>query len=427
MIKEAILDYWAKELPIVIDREISLKIETDLINDIVGIRRSGKTFLMFEELNKLSKKIGKRATIYINFENRKLMPLKEKYFNDIIEFIYEQKLLENYRKIYLFLDEVQRIKGWERYIRSIYDEFKGKLKIFISGSSSNLLSKDYGVLLTGRHLTSSIYPLSFREFLKFKKVDLNSNKMQIKALLSEYLKYGGFPEVVLSQDKEEILGQLFSDVLSKDVLSRADVRKEQILEEFAYYLSSNISSRLSFNKMNKYFKSKGIKISVPTLENYFYLLKGAFLFFDNTIFSYKVKDQLQYPRKIYCIDTGIANIFGFKFSEDFGKIYENAVAVELLRKSNIQTKIFYWQNPQQLEVDFVVKEALRIRQLIQVCYDVSDLETKKRELKALIKASKELRCKNLLVITEDYEAKEKIENQAVKFIPLRKWLLKKEG
>ena len=424
MIKEAILDYWAKELPIMINRGISLKVDTDLINDIVGIRRSGKTFLMFEELRRLSKKAGKQATIYINFENRKLLPLKEKYFNDIIEFIYEQKLFDSHKKIYLFLDEVQRIKGWESYVRSIYDEFKGKLKIFISGSSSNLLSKDYGILLTGRHLTSSIYPLSFKEFLKFKKIDQNSGKIQIRASLNEYLKYGGFPEVVLSQNKEEILGQLFSDILSKDVLSRAEIRKEQALEEFAYYLSSNISCRLSFNKMSKYFMLKGVKISVPTLQNYFYFLREAFLFFDNTIFSYKVKDQLQYPRKIYCIDSGIANIIGFKFKEDFGKIYENAVAVELLRNADAQTKIFYWQDPQQLEVDFVVKEALYVKQLIQVCYDISKPETKKREIKSILKAGKELKCKNLLVISDDYEAEEKFENQVIKFIPLWKWLLK---
>jgi len=427
MISQVIRDYWKKDFPKVIDRSVSLKVKTDLINDIVGIRRSGKTYLMFEELKRFAKRFGKQTTIYINFENRKLFPLKKSYFNDIIEFIYEQKLIEKHKKVYLFLDEIQRFEEWEKNIRGIYDEFKGKIKIFVSGSSANLLSKDYGELLTGRHLTSKIYPLGFDEFLKFKKVNIKSSPIKIKILLKNYLKFGGFPEVVLSDEKEELIRQLFSDVLSKDVMSRAEIRKEQILEEFAYYLSSNVSSKLSFNKMAKYFNSKGIKISVQTLENYFYLLKESFLFFDNTIFSYKVKDQLQYPRKIYCIDTGIANFIGFKISENFGNIYENAVAVELLRRKNIQTKIFYWQDVAQNEVDFVVKQGVKIKELIQVCYNISNEDTKKRELRSLLKASEELKCNNLLIITEDYEDKKQEElfgiKRKVRYVPLWKWLL----
>ncbi|MBI2449269.1 ATP-binding protein [Candidatus Pacearchaeota archaeon] len=404
MIKEIIREYWRTEPLRVIVRDILLDTQTDLVNDVVGVRRSGKTSLMFVTINKLISKFGKEATIYINFENRKLLPLKQEY---------------------LFLDEVQRVNEWEKYIRSIYDEYKGKIKIFVSGSSANLLSKDYGKLLTGRHLTSKVYPLSFREFFKFKKISSGINKFKVKALLNEYLRYGGFPEVVLSNEKEAILGQLFNDILSRDVLGRAEIRKEQIVEEFAYYLSSNISNTLSFNKMSKYFGSRGIKVSVQTLENYFYFMKDSFFFFDNLIFSYKVKDQLQYSRKIYCIDTGIANLIGFKFSEDKSKFYENAVAIELLRRSSIQTKVFYWHDQQQREVDFVVKEGLKVKQLIQVCYDIDNYDTKKREIRALTKASKELRCSNLLVITEDKEGEEKIDRVKIKFIPLWRWLLEK--
>ena len=422
MIKEIIDEYWKVKPLDIIERDIKLDIKTDLINDIVGVRRAGKTFLMFEMVNNLASKFGKEATIYINFENRKLLPLKQEYLNNIIEFIYEEKLFEKHNKIYLFLDEVQRIEGWERYVRSIYDEYKGKIKIFVSGSSANLLSKDYGKLLTGRHLTTKIYSLSFKEFLRFKKFDFKNNRFKLKALLNEYLKYGGFPEIVLSNEKEKILSQLFNDILSRDILGKANIRKEQIVEEFAYYLSSNIANRLSFNKMSRYFKSRGIKISVQTLENYFYFMKNAFLFFDNTIFSYKVKDQLQYSRKIYCIDPGIANFIGFKFSEDMSRLYENAVAIELLRRSSIQTKIFYWHDQQQREVDFVVKEELKIKQLIQTCYDIND-DNKKREIKALLIASKELKCNNLLVITEDKEGEEKVDGRKIKYISLWKWLL----
>ena len=172
-------------------------------------------------------------------------------------------------------------------------------------------------------------------------------------------------------------------------------------------------------------KSRGINISVPTLEKYFNLMKEAFLFFDNTIFSYKVKDQLQYPRKIYCIDNGFINYFGFKFSEDAGRLMENSVAISLYRNSYQypKKKIFYFKTALGEEVDFVIKEGLKVKQLIQVCDDINDTDTKEREVKALIKASKELKCNKLLVINDYYESEEKIKGKNIKFILLWKWLL----
>ena len=137
MIKEIIYNYWDSELPKVIERDIKPELKTELIIDIVGVRRSGKTYLMFGLIKKITKRTGKKATLYINFENRKLLPLTPNYFNQVIDFIYQEKLLEKYKKIYLFFDEIQRIKNWERFIRSIYDEFKGKIKI--SGAKNSAL------------------------------------------------------------------------------------------------------------------------------------------------------------------------------------------------------------------------------------------------------------------------------------------------
>lgn len=434
MIKDIIYNYWDSELPKVVERKAEVNTTTALINDIVGIRRSGKTYLMLGKILEIIKKTNKKATIYINFENRKLLPLTPDYFNKVISFIYQEKLLEKYKKVYLFFDEIQRIQGWEKFIRSIYDEFKGKIKIFISGSSTNLLSKEYGKLLTGRHLTIGVFPLSFKEFLKFKNFEINilSEKKiaQIEKIFDEYLQFGGFPEVVLEKtkkNKENILNQLFGDILARDILGRSETRKEQIIEEFAYFLSSNVTNLLSFNKMADYFKSRGIKISVPTLENYFYIMKSAFLFFDFSIFSYKVKDQLQYPRKIYCIDNGLVNLVGFKFSQNLGKLYENMVAVELWRRffNKPTIKVFYWKNRRGWEVDFVVKNKLKVEQLIQVCFRIENKDIEKRELKILTEASRELKCNNLLVITQDIEGERKIDDKKIKLLPLWKWLLKR--
>lgn len=433
-IREIIHDYWELELPSVYPRQAQLNLDTPLINDIVGPRRAGKTYLMLGAIRRLLEKTDKRATIYINFENRRLMPLSGDCFNEIVAVLYSERLLEKYRVVYVFLDEVQRIDGWERFVRSIYDEFKGKIRIVVSGSSASLLSREYGKLLTGRHLTTGVFPLSFAEFLRFKGISLVSRSEKtvsiIKSAFDEYLAYGAFPEAVLTDNrksKEDIVNQLFTDILSRDIAARA-VRKEQVIEDFAYFLCSNAASLLSFRKMAQYFRSRGTKISVPTVENYFYHMRNAFLFFDNMLFSYSAKDQMQYPRKVYCIDSGIINLTGFRFSQNLGRVYENTAALELARRffNKPRTRVFYWKDARGAEVDFVIKDALRVRQLIQVCLFRGSVEERERELKSLVSASEALKCAKLLVLTQGYEGNEKLKGKKIMFAPLWKWLAQGE-
>lgn len=417
-LEKLIRSHWESELPDVKKREVDPHLDEDAITDVVGPRRAGKTYLMFSIIRGLPRE----STIYVNFEDRRLLPLKEDYFNEIVEFIHATQLLEKFERIHLFFDEVQRIAGWERYVRSIYDEFKGRMKIFVTGSSANLLSKEYARLLTGRHLTTVVLPLSFKEFLTFKglrlkgRVATEREESLIKRYAREYMTHGGFPEVVLGSQKEMILSQLFTDIVSRDILSRVEIRNEALLEEFSNYCAANVSSLLSFGKMNRYFKSRGVRISTPTLIQYFKHMKNAFLFFDSTIFSYKVKDQLQYPRKIYAVDNGLANVAG---NENIGSICENTVAIELLRRG---ARMHYWKSRAGEEVDFIVRDGERIEAL-QVCYDPEAMETRRREVKALIKCMKELGLKESKVITFDYEDEETIENRKIAYVPLWKFLL----
>ncbi|MCM8826725.1 MAG: ATP-binding protein, partial [Candidatus Omnitrophica bacterium] len=278
MIKEIIYEYWKGNLPVVKPRDLDFKfIETDHINDIVGIRRAGKTYILFFIIqNLLHKNMDKKATIYINFENRKLHPLKGDYFNQIIEVIYAEKLLEKFKRIYLFFDEVQNVPQWQKYLRSIFDEFKSKIKIFISGSNAKLLGKEYANLLTGRHLSINVFPLSFREFLVFNNFVVESldslvekEKSLIKKLLEDFIRFGGFPEVVLNSSKEEILSQYFSDIISRDVLFKQNLRKGLYsIEELGFYLLDNIANLTSFRRLTNLFLSRGTKISLPTREHY---------------------------------------------------------------------------------------------------------------------------------------------------------------
>jgi predicted AAA+ superfamily ATPase len=335
-------------------------------------------------------------------------------------------LLSRFKKLYLFLDEVPRIESWEKYVRSIYDEFKGRIKIFISGSTSKLTASKLSYLLSGRHLTTYVFPLSFREFLSFKDFEIpkffvEEDRAKVFGFLKEYIEFGGFPEVVLSSKKEEMLETLMLDIINRDVLPYVTKRKE-VVEDFVYFLCSNSGKLLTFNKMAKLFA----RVSVVTAQKIFELLKDVLLFFDFLFFSPTVKAQLQYPRKIVCVDSGFINQFGFKFSEDRGRLIENLVGIELLRRFGLvgKTKIFYWRDYQQHEVDFVIKEGLEIKQLIQVTYASSSDEIEKREIKALLKASELLDCRDLLIISWDYEGEIKANNKTIKCLPLWKWLLK---
>ena len=220
------------------------------------------------------------------------------------------------------------------------------------------------------------------------------------------------------------MSTLFNSVIYKDIVKRFKIRFVQGIDDLAVYLLSNTAKEFSYNTLSKVTKCK----SVHTIEKYLAYLEEAFLVFKLNRFSFKVKEQAASNKKIYCIDNGFVHAKAFKFSPDFGKLYENMVAIELkkLELSGV-AKIYYWKNPQREEVDFVVKKGTKINELIQVCYDIDDIKVKERETRALLKASKELKCNNLLVLTREYEAEERISwfgtRRKVKFMPLWKWLL----
>jgi predicted AAA+ superfamily ATPase len=434
-IRQVVEEYWRKEIPPSIERKIALKTESDHINDIIGPRRAGKTYLMFSTIRALLEEgLEKEATIYVNFENRKLLPLTPDYFNDLIEVVHARRLLKKYETVYIFLDEVQRVREWEKYVRSIYDEFKGHIKIFVSGSTSRLTGSELSYLLTGRHLTTTVQPLSFGEFLLFKGFTLQpgypveEDIAVIKEYLREYIEFGGFPEAVLTGTrKEDLIQTLFTDIISRDIMPMAK-RRGEVIEDMVYLLCSNSGRLASFSKLTRTLGSMGVKVSVPTFEKYFTTMKEAFLFFDLKVFSYKVRDQMQYPRKIYCIDTGFVNFAGFRFSEDRGRLMENLVAVELLRRASLKTTVglFYWKDQQHREVDFVVRNGIKVRQLIQVTYAIDRMGVEKREVNALVKAGDELGCGDLLVITWEYDGEEVVMGGRIVYRPLWKWLLGRE-
>lgn len=392
-----------------IERTVDLKkLETPLIKVIIGPRRAGKSFFALHFLNK------KGNFGYVNFDDERLTETKD--YDTIVE---AMNTVYKNPKFFLF-DEVQNLPKWELFVNRLHRQ---NLNLIVTGSNSKLLSKELATHLTGRHFLITIFPFSFKEYLEIEKKELTSH--QIKEKLYNYIIYGGYPEpLIRNMDYKDYLTILFNSIVYKDIVKRFKVRLPQKIENLAFYLMSNIANEYSYNTLSKMTKIN----SVNTIEKYLIYLEEAFLFFSLTKFSYKVKEQMTSNKKIYCIDNGFIHANAFKASPDFGKLYENVVALELKRKElNDNMKIFYWKNQQQEEVDFVIKEGLKIKQLIQVCFDVDNIETKNREIRALIKSGKELKCNNLLIITEDTETEEKAEwygdKATIRFIPLWEWLL----
>lgn len=419
ILREIIKEWRERELPQIISRSISLQEyapkEVKKVVSVVGFRRVGKTYLLFDFIQAK----GKSNCIYINFEDERI-PEDSKvltYLSQVIEEFASDK------KLILLLDEIQNIPLWSKWIRRMLDTYK--YTIFISGSSSKLSSKEISTELRGRSLTVELYPLSFKEFLTFKNqsnLELISEN-RILSFLREYLEFGGFPEITLVEKGKKylLIEEYFQTFLMRDIFERYKIRQRQVLKEIIRLLLN--STYFTISKITNTLKSAGFKIGKATVANYINYLKESLFIYPVEIFSYKVKDQIQYPKKIYFVDTFFINRFSTKFSHNLGRLMENCVAIELFRRKfkNPFIEIYYWKDYREREVDFIVKNEKDL-ELIQVTY-ASGGEVEEREITSLIRASKELNSDNLLIITWDYEAEDKFKGKKIKFIPLWKWLL----
>lgn len=376
---------------------------------ILGVRRAGKSTFAVLLTRELNENFG-----YINFDDERLLGLKTEDLDKVLQAFYEL-----YGEISLIiLDEPQNVAGWELFANRL----RRTKKVIITGSNSQLLSGELATHLTGRYIDFTLYPFSFREVLKLKPdIHLTEDIAKTRMLLARYMQESGFPESMKFGSR--IVENIYRDIIAKDCLDRHEIKNKKTFKEVSNYLASNFSSEFTYSKLSSIF---GIK-DVHTTKNYVEYLKEAFLIIVLDRFSHKLKQQAIAPKKAYVIDHGICNFLSFKISKDFGKLMENIICIELMRKksTNPHLEVYYWKDHQQNEVDFVIKEGSKINQLIQSCYDVSNSDTKNREVSALIKASKELKCNNLVIITGDYESEEKIDGKLIKFVPLWKWLLNK--
>ena len=389
---------------------------------ITGARRAGKSFLMKQVCSALvDGGVPKENILFVNLEDPRFVRLDAKLLDEIYEAYLE--LVAPKGEVYIFLDEVQLVERWEKWVRTMHE--LRKARIIVSGSNAHLLSKELGTALTGRHLDMTVFPLSFGEFLAFNgfapvgKLSPTGKEIEIKSQLRKYLESGSFPEVTLRERKKEILLGYFEDLVEKDLVRRFRIRKGQELRALVKFYFSNISSLVTFGSAEKF-----LKISADTVEKFSGYLEQAYLVFFLKRFSFKFREQEKSPRKVYAIDTGLSNAVGFRFSENLGRLAENVVFLELKKRQafNANLELFYWKDIHHREVDFVLKEGTKVTQLIQVCWNVAEPKTKERETRSLVKAIDELKAKDALVITEEYEGAEEIRGHSICFMPLWKWL-----
>ncbi|MDL1963507.1 MAG: ATP-binding protein [Deltaproteobacteria bacterium] len=418
IIKSLIREFHHRPLPKYTAREIAIPLKVEKIITLIGARRSGKTFLLYQLIDRLLRETDKTNLIFLNFEDERLgLVIQEA---DLI--------LQAYRELYpgrdmascyFFFDEIQNLPGWERFVRRLYDTVS--THIFLTGSNARLLSSEISTSLRGRSISYEVFPLSFREYLSFRGITVDfyipETKGAIYNALESYLEFGGFPELVSIADDEvrsRILQEYFDVMLFRDLVERYEIKNLIALKFFIKRLFSSATKQVSIHRIYNDLKSAGIRIGKNSLYDFLEQAEAIFLVQTLKKYSPKVSVQEFGERKIFIIDNGLLNSVVFKFSADRGKAMEQVVFWELRRRG----KQFYFLK-NGYECDFItVSRSGMITDVIQVCSDLSDPLTLSREMKGIRKTCKRLGKSQGTIITYDQENKIKEDGVITNLIPL---------
>lgn len=380
---------------------------SSLIKLITGPRRAGKSvsaLLLLKDKN----------FAYLNFDDEQLL---EKFDEDVIM----QVLAEVYPDFeYLLLDEIQNLEHWDMWVSKLY---RRGYNMLITGSNAKLLSSEMATVLTGRYLEMEVLPFSLSECLRLNgqewTAELPDERAKLMLQTEDYMHYGGYPEIVNNREiTESYLSSLFDSIILKDVAKRYNIRKTAELYRMATYLVSMFSNPVTYSSLKDDlgFSSKS------TVQKFCNYLQQTFLFFFLPRYNSKLKLMQKSPQKVYVVDNGFMASNAFQTSENKGRLLENLVFLELIRRKNkVGDNVFYYRSRNDRETDFVIREKFQITQLIQVCYDLSNKKTEKREIDAVTECAEELNCSNLLIITWDQEMTIQKGGRSVSVVPFYKW------
>lgn len=411
-IKSLIIEYqnFVSEITL-IERNIHL---SDQLNYVfVGLRRAGKSYLMYQQIQHLLKE-GHRIEeiLYFNFEDDRLVNLTIEDL-DLIKVCYEE--LYAHRPIF-FLDEIQIVEHWEKFSRRLADQ---KYRVYITGSNAKMLSSEIATTLGGRFIIQNVYPFSFQEYLKANHITVEpiwyfKNRTEIVRAFSAYFHFGGLPELGLIEEieKRQWLSSLFNKIFFGDLITRYSIRNDLAMKVLIRKLAESVKQPSSFNRLSNIVSSTGVKVTTDTIIDYLEFVQATWLIFSIENYASKLVEKVS-NRKYYFIDNGLLNLF---LIDPETSLLENIVAISLKKKYEDEL-YFYLQN---IEVDFYIPTQ---NLAIQVSYSLKDESTRKREISALLKIAKVLDADKLLIITRDEEETIVEEEKKITVVPIWKWLL----
>jgi len=386
--------------------------ETDNISVLIGIRRCGKTFTLYEK----AKSYNIDEILFLDFEDERLISLNTLAGYDIIIDAY--KSLFPHLKPVLFFDEIQNLKNWHFYLKRLHVQ---GYRIYVSGSNANLISREIATYLKGRSLETTIYPFSFTEFLQLKNVEIQPkdyfiNKPEILNLFDEYLQFGGFPEVikVSHDDKRTIAKNIYNLLFYKDLVAKYD-KNDYLLKLIISKITENLTKEFSITNLAKKIMSV-YQTSVPTVTDYFNILPEPFL--TTNIYQYRTSFvKRESKRKTYLTDNSF--IFLNRINEDKSRLFENLVFNFLMRKHAV---LFYYKTSNGREVDFFINEGGE-KKLIQASYSIADDTTREREIKSLLKAMEEQNLNSGFIYTYNNSESIKVKGKTIEVVPFWKEVL----
>lgn len=402
------------ELQHIVPRDIQMEEFANYV--LIGVRRAGKSFMLYQQIQQYLKQgISWNSMLYLNFEDERLMGMTAQELNLILEV---HGMMSDKRPI-LFLDEIQNIDGWDKFARRLADN---KYRVYITGSNAKMLSSDVATTLGGRYITKLIMPYSFSEFLNANEISYDtdtiattSGRAKVQRYFESYFHFGGFPEGAKLASKRDYINSVYQKIYLGDIASRNKIENQFSLRILFRKLAESVKQPISFTRLTNIIASTGAKLSKPTLINYIEYSKDAFLIYPIKNIADNLTQRETNP-KYYFVDNGIISILAMDIDTS---LLENMVAMELLRRYGLDEQVFFYNK--NIEVDFYIPDAAMA---IQVSYNPKkSTETWERESTALIKLSKVLDCKRLIILTYELEEEIIVKDKKIEVIPVWKWLL----
>ena len=392
--------------------EAQVELDSNLAQVIIGVRRSGKSTLCYNVLKASGKKFA-----YANFDDERFESLQTNDLNTVLEVLY--KIYGDFS--YLFLDEIQNVEGWHLFVNRL---LRQRIHVIVTGSNAKLLSSELATHLTGRNDQVELYPFSFAEWCACKGVDTNSPTTKAEAMrrtaFDEYLKQGGFPELLHKKNKTRYVGNLVNNILKRDIEQRHKIKYVEAFEQLAHHLMNIAPVTIVESELASVV---GLK-SNHTINNYIGFLKEAYLLLGVKRFSTKSRQRVR-AEKVYPVDVALMDGRPDAFAgENVGWRLETIVYIELLRRNRpLDRDVYYYKSAGGYEADFVVCRNNVVEEIYQVSYDISKEKTRKRELRGLLAASSETRCNNLFLITDFHREEVTIDGKQIKILPAYEWLI----